>query len=144
MLTRWLYFLSLLHFWISFVILFFFFSYSTSDISLILKDSTFRPAVRNSTISNDATKLEGTERKFVAFCCSRFVPSDGEAYSYTNALQLLILRIFHDRRHRPDEIVVINGFWRSKSCPSSTDITGLRVPTRRLRDFPLFHIRPFS
>lgn len=65
-------------------------------------------------------------------------------YSHTNALQLLSLRTLHDRRHQSEEIFVINGFWCSKSCPSSTYIIGLIVPTRKLRDFPLFHIHPFS
>jgi hypothetical protein len=108
--------------------------------------STFRSKsiVRNSVICTDATELEGFEWEFVALCCSRFLHSGGKVYSYTNALQLLSLRTLHDRRHQPDEIFVINGFWCSKSCPSSTDIIGLIVPSRKLRDFPPFHIRPFS
>jgi hypothetical protein len=38
------------------------------------------------------------------------------------------------------QFFVINVFLGSKSCPSTLDIIGLRVPTRNLRDFPLFHV----
>jgi hypothetical protein len=39
-------------------------------------------------------------------------------------------------------LLVLLLFWYfcRKSCPSSVDIIGLRVPTRTLRDFPLFHV----
>jgi hypothetical protein len=33
-------------------------------------------------------------------------------------------------------------FLGSKSCPSSMDITGVRIVTQKLRDFPLFHVSP--
>jgi hypothetical protein len=38
----------------------------------------------------------------------------------------------------------MNVFLGSKSCPSATDIIGLDVPTRNLREFPLFHVSPSS
>jgi hypothetical protein len=37
-------------------------------------------------------------------------------------------------------IIIINVLLGSKSCSSTMDIIGLRVPTRNLRDFPLFHV----
>jgi hypothetical protein len=46
----------------------------------------------------------------------------------------------HERRHQLHAIFVIKVFLGSKSCPSTMDIIGLRVPTRNLRDFPLFHV----
>jgi hypothetical protein len=71
---------------------------------------------------------------------NRFLSPDINGYSYANALKVLNLRTLHDRRHQLDAIFVINVFLDSKSCPSTMDIIGLRVPTRKLRDFPLFHV----
>jgi hypothetical protein len=39
---------------------------------------------------------------------------------------------------------VINVLLGSKSCPSTLDIIGLRVPTRNLRDFSLFHVSSYK
>ena len=50
---------------------------------------------------------------------------------------------YYDRRHQLDAIFVINVLLRSKSCPSTLDIIGLRVPTRNLRDFSLFHVSSY-
>jgi hypothetical protein len=86
-------------------------------------------------------KLERIQRKFAALCYNRFLSPDTNGYSYANALQVLNLCTLHDRRHQLDAIFVINVFLGSKSCPSTMDIIiGFRVPTRNLRDFPLFHV----
>jgi hypothetical protein len=122
------------------------FSFSTLDSLLILYFSLVRPqleyasVVWNSITSTNAKKLERIQRKFVALCYNRFLSRDSNGYSYVNALQVLNLRTLHERRHQLDAIFVINVFVGSKSCPSTMDIIGLRVPTRNLRDFPLFHV----
>jgi hypothetical protein len=116
---------------------------------LILYFSPVRPkleyasVVWNSITSTDAKNLERIRRKFVALCYNRFLSPDTNGYSYTNALQVLNLRTLHDRRHQLDAIFVINVFLGFKSFPSAMDIIGLRVTTRNLRDFPLFHVSSF-
>jgi hypothetical protein len=40
------------------------------------------------------------------------------------------------------QFLLLTFFIGSKSYPSSMDIIGLRVPTRNLRDFPMFHVSP--
>jgi hypothetical protein len=57
-----------------------------------------------------------------------------------NALHVVNLRTLHVRSHQLDALFVINVFLGSKSCASTVDIIGLRIPTRNLRDIPLFHI----
>ena len=47
----------------------------------------------------------------------------------------------HDKSHECNAILVINVFWGdSIYSPSSTDITGLRIQTRNVRDFALFPV----
>ena len=46
------------------------------------------------------------------------------------------------RRHRLNKCLVLVLFSGSKSCPSSMDITGIRIATQKLRDFPTFHVSP--
>jgi hypothetical protein len=99
--------------------------------------------VWNSITSTVAKKLERIQRKFVALCYNRFLSCDRNDYSYANDLQVLNLRTLQDRRHQLDAIFVINVLLGSKSCPSTLDIISLRVPTRNLRDFSLFHVRSF-
>jgi hypothetical protein len=53
----------------------------------------------------------------------------------------LNLRTLRERRHQLNAIFVINVSLGSKSCPSTMNIIGLRVPTRNLRDFSLFRVR---
>jgi hypothetical protein len=57
----------------------------------------------------------------------------------TNLLLLLLL-LLHDKRHQLDSLFVINVFLGSKSCPTTMDISGLRVTTRKIQDFPSFHV----
>jgi hypothetical protein len=83
------------------------------------------------------------QRKFVALCYNRFLSRDNNGYSYANALKVLNLRTLHDRRHQLDAIFVINVLLGSKSCPSTLDIIGLRVPTRNLRAFLCFMLVHF-
>ena len=90
-------------------------------------------------ISTDAKNLESIQRKFVALCYNRFLFPDSNGYSYANALQVLNSRSLHERRHQHDAIFVIV-FLGSKACPSTMDVICLRVPTRNLRDFSLFHV----
>jgi hypothetical protein len=117
---------------------------------LTLHFPIFRPkleyasVVWNSVTSTVATKLERIQTKFVALGYNRFLSADSNDYSYANVLQVLNLRTLHDRRHQLDAIFVINAFLGSKSCPFSMDIIGLRVPTRNLRELPLFHVSPAS
>jgi hypothetical protein len=99
--------------------------------------------VWNSITSTDAKKLERIQRKFVALCYNRFLSRDSNGYSYANALHVLNLRTLHNRRHQLDAIFVINVLLGSKSCPSTLDIIGLRVPTRNLRDYSLFHVSSY-
>jgi hypothetical protein len=89
-------------------------------------------------------KLERIQRKFVALCHNRFRSADSNGCSYANVLHVLNLRALHDGRHQLDELLVINVFLDSRSCPSTVDIIGLRVPTRNLRELPLFHVSPSS
>jgi hypothetical protein len=122
------------------------FSFSTLDSSWTLYSSLVRSKLQytsvvwNSITSTDAKKLERIQSKFVALCYNRFLSRDSNGYIYSNALQVLNLRTLRDRRHQLDAIFVINVLLGSKSCPSTMDIIGLRVPTRNLQDFPLFHV----
>jgi hypothetical protein len=122
------------------------FSFSTLDSLLILCFSLVRPkleyasVVWNSITSTNANKLQRIQKKFVALCYNRFISPDSNGYSYANALQVLNLRNLHERRHQLDAIFAINVFLGSKPCPSTMDIIGLRIPTRNLRDFSLFHV----
>jgi hypothetical protein len=75
---------------------------------------------------------------------NRFLSADSNDCSYANVLRVLNLRTLHERRHQLDTIFVINILLGSKSCPSTMDIIGLRVPTRNLLDFPLRHVCPSS
>jgi hypothetical protein len=88
-------------------------------------------------------KLERIQSKFAALCYNRFLSQDSNGYSYANALQVLNLRTLHDRRHQLHAIFVINVLLGSKSCPSTLDIIGLRVPTRNLRDFSLCYVSSY-
>jgi hypothetical protein len=56
---------------------------------------------------------------------------------------LLLLLLLLCRRRQLDAIFVINVLLGFKSCPSTLDIIGLRVPTRTVRDFSLFHVSSF-
>jgi hypothetical protein len=87
--------------------------------------------------------LERIQLKFVTLCYNRFLSRDINGYNYANALQVLNLRTLHDRIHQLDTIFVIKVLLGSKSCPSTLDIIGLRVPTRNLPDFSLFHVSSF-
>ena len=58
-------------------------------------------------------------------------------------LLLLLLLLLHDIRYQLDASFVINVLLGSKSCPSTLDIIGLRVPTRNLRDVSLFHVSSY-
>jgi hypothetical protein len=63
-------------------------------------------------------------------------------YSYANALEYLKLHSLRIRRHQLDALFLIQVYLGSKLCPSVLETVGLRVPTRHLRHFPLFHVCP--
>lgn len=60
-------------------------------------------------------------------------------YSYTNALQLL--NLYTLQKKGLNVVLVINVFvGGSQLCPSSTDITDLRLPTQNLWDFCMLNV----
>ena len=86
-------------------------------------------------------KLERIQRKFVALRYNQFSSPDNNGYNYANALKLLNLRTFLERRCEFDAILVINIFLSgSNSYPSSMGIISFRIPNRNLQELPLFHV----
>jgi hypothetical protein len=84
--------------------------------------------------------LERIQQKFAHLCYNRFRPH--VHYSYANALEYLKLHTLRKRRYHLDALFLIQVYLGSKLCPSVLETVGLRVPTRHLRDFPLFHVCP--
>jgi hypothetical protein len=63
-------------------------------------------------------------------------------YHYSNALDHLKLHTLRKRRDHLDALFLIQVYLGSKLWPSVLENVGLRVPTRHLRDFPLFYVCP--
>jgi hypothetical protein len=106
--------------------------------TLIRSKLEYASVVLNSITTTDANKLERIQQKFAARCCNRFLPN--VHYNYANALEYLKLHTLRKRRYHLDALFLIQVYLGFKFCPSVLETVGLRVPTRHLRDFPLFHV----
>jgi hypothetical protein len=90
----------------------------------------------NSVTITDSSKLERVQRKFSALCHKRYF-QDVE-YHYSNTLKKLNLRTLHIRRRHFDTFFLINVFNGAKYCPSILERVGIRVLTRKIRNFTTF------
>jgi hypothetical protein len=108
--------------------------------TLIRSKLEYASVVWNSLTTTDANKLERIQRKFAALCYNRFLPQ--VHYTYSNALERLKLHTLRKRRNHLDALFLIQDCLGSKFSPSVLETVGLRVPTRHLRDFPLFYVCP--
>jgi hypothetical protein len=90
-------------------------------------------------MTTDGNKLERIQQKFAALY-NRFLPH--VHYIYSNALEYLKLHTLRKRRYHLDALFLIQVYLGSKFCPSVLETVGLRVPTRHLKDFPLFCVCP--
>jgi hypothetical protein len=107
--------------------------------TLIRSKLEYASVVWNSVTTADANKLERIQQKFAALCYNRFLPQ--VHYTYSNALEHLKLHTLHERRDHLNALFLIQVYLGSKFCPSVLETVGLRVPTRHLRDFPLFYCK---
>jgi hypothetical protein len=78
---------------------------------------------------------------FVAFCCNPFISRGNNVYRHANVVHS-IYTVFMREGNQHDAVLRNNVCLGSKTCPSSTDIIGLRVPTRNTREFPLLLLSP--
>jgi hypothetical protein len=79
----------------------------------------------------------------VCACFYRFPPH--VPYSYNFVLEKLSLHSLHKRRYHIDifvVVVVVHIYRGLKSCTSFLENISLRVPNRKVRDFPLFGVCP--
>jgi hypothetical protein len=83
------------------------------------------------------------QRKFCTLCYSRLIAPDTSGHTYASALHILHLRTSHGRRNQLVAVFVVNVSLFLYILSTSTNIIGLRVPTRKLRDFPVLHVSPF-
>jgi hypothetical protein len=95
----------------------------------------YASVVFNGITSIDDSKLERFQQRFAFVCFNHFFPQ--VHYCYSLALEDLKLHILHTRRHRLDELFLIQVFLGSKFWPSVLEIVGHRVPSRYIRDFAL-------
>jgi hypothetical protein len=108
--------------------------------TLIRSNLEYAFVVWNFITTTDANKLERIQQKFAALCYYRFLPQ--VYYTYANALEYLKLQTLRKRRYHLDALFLIQVYLGSKFCPSVLKTVGLCVPTRHLRDFPLFYACP--
>jgi hypothetical protein len=118
-------------------------TYSISTLSLLILYLTLlRPkleyasTVWNPIMATDAKKFEHIQRKFVALCQNCFCTHDHVTYEVL--LEFLKFHILHDRRLHLDALFFISVYSGLKRCPSSLDFTGIRVPSRNVRNSSLF------
>jgi hypothetical protein len=91
----------------------------------------------NSITSTDANELKRIQQRFAALCFNRFFPQ--VHYSYSLAFENLRLHTLLMRRHHLDTMFLIQVYLCFKFCPVS-EIAGLRVPLRYIRDIALFNV----
>jgi hypothetical protein len=108
--------------------------------TLIRSKLEYASVVWNCITTTDANKLERIQQKFAALCYNSFLPQ--VHYTYSNALECLKLHTLRKRRYHLDALFLIQVYLGSKFCPSVLETVGLCVPTRHLRDFPLFYVWP--
>jgi hypothetical protein len=107
-------------------------------ITLVRSKLEYASVVWNSITSTDANKLERIQQRFAALCFNRFFPQ--VHYCYSLALEVLKLRTLHMNRHRLDALFRTQVYFGFKICLSISEIVGLRVPARYIRDFALFNV----
>jgi hypothetical protein len=118
------------------------YSFPTLDGQLVLYLALVRPrlesasTVRNSVTTTDAKPLGRIQRKLVALCQNRF--STHDHVTYEDFLEFLKLRTPHDRRLHLDALFCISVYSGLECCLSLLNATGVRVPSRNVRNSSLF------
>jgi hypothetical protein len=82
--------------------------------------------------------MERNQQRSEALCFNNFFPL-GHYYHYLS-LEELQLHNFNLRRHRLDALFLIEVYFDFKLRPSVSELVGLRVPARFIRDFALFNV----
>jgi hypothetical protein len=108
--------------------------------TLVTSQLEYASVVWKSITTTDVNRLERIQQKFAALCYNRFLPH--VHYSYANALEYLKLHTLHKRMYHLDALFLIQVYRGFKFCPSLSETVRLRVPTRYLRDFSMFHVGP--
>jgi hypothetical protein len=90
---------------------------------------------KSDTITNPKN-LERIRRKFAVPCPSRFFQN--AEYHYDDILEKFNLQTLHIRCRHFNNLFLINVFSGTKYCPSVFETVGIRVLTRKIRNFTTF------